>query len=264
MRSGTTALARLLGAHPEIFMAPQKEVHFFDGKFEKGLDYYHRQFSGARDERVSGEATPTYMYDAAAVSRMAATVPHARLIAILRNPVDRAYSHYWHNRALGKEKLPFPDAVAAEPDRLRCADRFGRMAYSYVDRGHYAEQLKRVCEHYPRESLLVLLFDDLRDSPVETYRSLFRFLGVNEKFTPPNVGERINRYVTFRSHLIRRAGRRTLPLPLQRQVARLNARTVADYEPMEASVRAHLLDRFAGANSELAKWLDRDLTAWSI
>ena len=90
MRSGTTSLARYLASHPDVLFAPQKEVHFFDRNFHRGVAWYASQFAGDPTLRLAGEATPSYMYDELAVERMSHTVPHAKLIAVLRDPTERA------------------------------------------------------------------------------------------------------------------------------------------------------------------------------
>lgn len=260
MRSGTTSLARYLGAHPDVFVAQDKELHFFDLNRDRGLDWYRAQFTGAEGERMVGEATQTYMYDGEAVDRMASDLPDAKLIAILRDPVKRAYSHYWQNHARGTEPLSFPDAIAAEPERLASSDKQSRFFFSYVDRGLYVRQLRRICEHYPRASLHVLLFEDLRDAPAEAYRSACAFLGVDDDFLPPNIGVPINRYVSFRSVKLRALGKK-LPRALRRAVGRLNTQE-ASYPPMDPGVRAELRQRFAADNAALETWLDRDLSEW--
>ena len=261
MRSGTTSLARYLGLHPSVYVAPKKELHFFDRDFDLGLDHYRQQFSRAGEDQSAGEATQTYLYDVTALDRIAATLPDVRLIAILRNPVDRAYSHYWQKRAYGNEPLSFAAAVSAEAERLRSAGMDDRFRYSYLDRGRYVEQLQRVVERFPRTALHVLLFEDLRDAPHDTYRDVCRFLQVNADVTPANIGERLNPFVTFRSRTLRRATRR-FPPRLRSAVGRINARKV-EYEPLDPVLRAELVDYFAAPNAALAAWLDRDLRAWT-
>jgi hypothetical protein len=164
-KSGTTSLYAYLRAHPDVFLAPGKEIHYFDSHLDEGLDWYKAKFAGATTERTIGEATPNYMYFGEGLNRMAEVIPEARLVAILRNPVDRAYSHYWHERVRGREKLEFADAIAAEPARLATGDPQAIQCHSYVDRGRYLPQLQRVCELYPREAILVILFDDLCAAP---------------------------------------------------------------------------------------------------
>lgn len=260
MRSGTSSLRHYLSVHPEIFMASVKEVHFFDRHFDLGVEWYRSHFADARSSSAVGEATQTYMYDERALPRMADVLPGAKLIAILRNPVDRAYSHYWLNRALQRESLSFAEAVAAERDRLADGDERARFRHSYIDRGRYERQLTTVCERYSREALLVVLFEELRDSPVTTYRTICRFLGVDEGFAPDDLGQRINMYTTFRSVKLRDATR-GLPRPARNLVAHLNTKG-SSYPPMEAGVRSLLLDTFRADNDALAEWLKRDLSIW--
>src|SRR5262249_22447178 len=105
-RCGTSALSAGLRSHPEVFIPSHKEIHFFDRHFDRGESWYRAHFERAGDARVVGEATPGYLYRADATERLTALLPNARLLAIIRNPVDRAYSNYSKNRALYREDLP--------------------------------------------------------------------------------------------------------------------------------------------------------------
>jgi hypothetical protein len=261
MRSGTTSLARYLGAHPEVFMAPVKEIHYFDRNFNQGINWYERHFLKATDEGAVGEASQTYMYDEDAVGRIATVLPKARLIAVLRNPVDRAYSHYWLNRALGREPLSFREAVDVEADRLAAGDRSARFAYSYLDRGRYLRQLVHLYDHFPDEAVCTVLFEDLRDRPGETYSWVCRFLGADTSFVPPHLGTPLNRFTTFRSVAIRERTKRLRP-GVRRLIGHLNART-RQYPPLEQDLRASLLREFENDNAALASRLGRDLSIWS-
>jgi len=258
-KSATTSMVHDLGRHPEVFTLPQ-EVHFFDRHYERGLDWYRQRFFGGERARAVGESSPSYMYLEDAVERIARDLPAVRLIAILRNPVDRAYSHYWHNRTRGHEHLGFAEAVAAEDERLRRGDQATRLRYSYLDRGRYLAQLRRVCRHVPRASLRVVLFDDLRHDRVETIRSLVSFVGADETLIQEVSRKVKNRFMTFRSAGLRDPIRR-LPGPLRKVAARLNIR-YTDYPPIPPALRRELLDRFHEENGELAAWLARDLSAW--
>lgn len=139
MRSGTTALTHWLKQHPDVYMPPVKEIHYFDQHYDQGAGWYRRQFAGAGAARVCGESTPAYLYLAEARRRMVHDLPDARFVVSLRNPADRAWSHHLHNRERGKEPLDFAAAVEAEPDRLRSPE--GRRQFSYLDRGRYATQV---------------------------------------------------------------------------------------------------------------------------
>lgn len=259
-RCGTTSLARHLANHPEVFVAAQKEVHFFDRQFSNGLDWYRGQFAAGASAKVVGEATPEYMYDPEALERLAETVPQARLIVSLRNPVDRAYSEYWFVRGRGYESLALDDALAAEPIRLTSSDPIERMRHAYVDRGRYLTQLQRVCRFFPREQLLVLIFEEWMKEPADSLRTIQRFIGVNEDFVPSNLGRRFGRARTFRSQRLRKLAR-ALPYPLGAAVSRLNARPDA-YPPMDHRVRRSLQKQFEVDNRALAEWLGRDLSVW--
>jgi hypothetical protein len=259
-KSGTTSLIHHLAGHPDV-LAVTEEVHFFDRHYSRGIDWYRDRFEGAENARAVGESTPDYMYVRDVPRRMAEYVPGARLIAILRDPVARAYSHYWHARTRGWERNSLAEALAAEGPRMAEArDERARGRFAYVDRGRYLRQLQHVCEHFPREALHVLLFEDLRDRPTEAVRSVYRFVGVDDSVAPPDIGRVRNRFVTFRSMRLRKPIR-SLPRPLRRVAARLNIRYVR-YPPMPTEARERLRAEFAEGNRELASWLGRDLSAW--
>jgi hypothetical protein len=255
MRSGSTSLYKYLQAHPAIFM-PRKEIHFFDRRWDNGLDWYRSRFDGYAGQPAVGEATPTYLSDPAAIDRMAETIPDARLVAILRDPAERAYSHYWMERIRDREPRTFDEAVADELGRTR-DDRT-----DYLARGRYLPQLEAVVRRFPRDHLEVVLFDDLRDRPEATYRDVCRFLGVDDGFVPDVIGERVNRFVAFRSMKVR-GWRRRLPktLKIGRIVGKLNA-VEGRYPPMPPEVGAELRRHFASDNAALADWLGRDLSHW--
>ena len=194
MRSGSTALYRYLTAHPRILPPLRKEVHFFDFQFDKGLAWYLAHFPGIH-HRLSGnrrtitfEASPYYMVHPLAPARIKAFNPEMKLIAILRNPVDRAFSHYHHEARRGVETLTFEDAIAAEPTRLSGAQQLLEQAphyysyhhhhFSYLDRGRYAHYLEPWLKHFPRKHLLVLRSEDLFESPDPVMNRVFAFLGL--------------------------------------------------------------------------------------
>jgi sulfotransferase family protein len=260
MRSGTTALARYLGAHPDVFVPAEKELHFFDRNFERGVDWYASKFARARGEHAIGEATQTYMYDPGSVRRLSQVVPDARLIAILRDPVDRAYSHYWLNRARGLEPLSFADAIAIEPERLASGDRRQRYVYSYLDRGRYLGQLQLICEYFPRSSLQVLMFDDLCRDPARTFEEVCGHLNVDIDYRPDELGRRINAHVTFKSPRLRRFAK-GLPRPVARAIGRVNVRK-GGYEPMEPGLRASINALFQQDVRALSDWLGSELPEW--
>ncbi|MEW6241699.1 MAG: sulfotransferase [Chloroflexota bacterium] len=192
MKGGTTSLFNYLSRHPQVSPPFRKEIKFFDIHYPQGLNWYRAHFPLRRKMRagtVTGEATPYYIFHPLAAQRVAQTLPQVKLIALLRNPVDRAYSHYNHMVRVGREPLSFEEALEKEDERLAgeveriTADplysTFKHLHYSYKARGRYAEQLKRWFEHFSRDAMLVLSSEELYTSPQAAYRKVIEFLGLS-------------------------------------------------------------------------------------
>jgi len=180
-RCGTTSLHGYLARHPQVRVATGKELQFFSLHYGRGERWYRGHFPPAATGRMSFEASPLYLFHPLAAARAAKTLPEGRFIALLRDPVERAWSHYLHTRSYGQEPLDFAAAVAAEESRLGTPE--GLRRYSYVSRGHYAEQLERWFAHVPRERLHVVRSEDLYADPAAAYAGILDFLGL-EPFTP--------------------------------------------------------------------------------
>jgi hypothetical protein len=189
-KAGTTALYAYLRWHPQVTGPSFKEVSFFDRHYAHGERWYRAHLPIKRGGIV-GEASPSYLFHPLAAERVAHMVPRARLIALLRNPVDRAFSHYQHEVALGREELSFEDALAQEDERME--GELERMLrdptyfsypwwnYTYAARGRYAEQLERWLASFPRDQLLVLFTEELAADTAGTYRRVLDFLGVDDR-----------------------------------------------------------------------------------
>lgn len=192
MRAGTTSLFSFLARHPQVAASFCKEVHYFDLRFHHGPAWYRCQFR--RPRRPAGgraigiESSPYYMFDPRVPGRMAALVPDVKLVFLLRDPVERAFSHYRKNCRDGREPLSFADALAAEDERL--AGEEERMLhdpaylsglhqyYSYAARGRYAEQLIRWRQHFSAAQMLVVDSTRLFASPAEVLAELLAFAGL--------------------------------------------------------------------------------------
>jgi hypothetical protein len=181
-KGGTTALFDHLGEAPEISLSREKEVHFFDDDARDWAqpDYadYHAAFA-AFDGRPRGEATPIYLYWPNSLERIAAYNPAMKLIVMLRDPVQRAWSHWKMEYARGVETQPFAWCVREGRQRLFDADPWGfHRELSYVERGFYGEQMVRLLELFPKEQVLVLRSDDLRAEPAASLVRVRGFLGL--------------------------------------------------------------------------------------
>lgn len=206
-KAGTTALYHYLAQHPRIYLSPLKETNFFALEGEPPrfcgpgdhdyvnclsittLEGYAAQFAGVRDETAIGEASPLYLYSPKAVGRIRHYVPDARLIAFVRNPVDRAFSAFLH--LVRDEREPcreFREALAAEEERIRAG---WEHIWHYKRMGLYHEQLRRYYDVFPADRIKVFLYKDLRLEPRRTLREIFGFLQVDPVFVP-DTSERYN------------------------------------------------------------------------
>jgi hypothetical protein len=180
-RCGTTSLHSYLAVHPQVRAATGKELQYFSLHYGRGERWYRGHFPPSSPGMVSFEASPLYLFHPLAAERAAATLPSARYVALLRDPVERAWSHYLHTRSYGQEPLDFAAALAAEESRLATPDGWRR--YSYAARGRYAEQLSRWLAYVPRERLHVIRSEDLYADPAAVYGGVLEFLGL-DPFTP--------------------------------------------------------------------------------
>lgn len=186
-KSGTTAFYGLLRQHPQIVNKPG-EVHFFDFNFHKGEKWYKAQFpKWEHSDAIRGDKSPYYLFHPLVPQRAYSLLPHAKLIILLRNPIDRAYSHYWMNFRAKRETLSFEDAIHAEPERLAGSVKEiirtgitqtspNHLNFSYLSRGIYVDQLKNWMNYYNQDQILVISFDDFLQNPEEQIKKTLKFL----------------------------------------------------------------------------------------
>ena len=194
MKSGTTSLWNYLGQHPDIFMCPVKEPRYFAVKgfapdkkeivknhplwrntVINKIDYL-KLFEGVKNEKVVGEASPLYMVYPFVSKNILEEAPNAKILVCLRHPVDRAFSHFNHNRSYGVEK------------RESFVDAFYKDALchyaGYYRLGLYAQQLRSYFDSFPRERIKICIYEQLVEFPVETIQSIFKFAKVDQDFEP--------------------------------------------------------------------------------
>jgi hypothetical protein len=243
-KAGTTTLHAWMAEHPLVVPSTTKEVHYFDYSYYRGVDWYRSHFPTAAERDVfarehgrpflTGESSPTYLSHRWAPERIKRGLPDVRLLAVLRNPVDRAYSQFQMSVRESYEDLSFQDAIAGEEDRLRPEVHRSRRdrhyashplaKHSYLYRSHYDDQFARWLELFPRERFHVIRAEDLDATPEQAMASVFEFLGL----PPHTLGDL--------PHL-----------------------HTARYEPMPAATRAWLVDYFRPRNERLSELLGFDL-----
>ena len=220
-KAGTTALYAYLRWHPAIDGPFWKEVSFFDRHWTRGEAWYRGQFPLRTSGKLVGEASPSYVFHPLAPERVLSLVPGVKLVVLLREPGDRAYSQYQHAVALGRETLSFEDALAAEDERVRGeverlradpkAFSFAWWNQTYASRGLYADQLERWLARFPREQLLAITTEEFGARPGGTYASVLAFLGA-----PPTRARCVPARVRPRLSADARGDARRVDLPLRR------------------------------------------------
>lgn len=225
-RGGTTSLYEYLIQHPYVAPAFKKEIHFFDNNFRKGVFWYRAHFpfllckysfnQRRKIDLVTGEATPYYFSHPHAPYRIFKVVPRVKIIILLRNPVDRAYSQYHHERKIGVETLSFEEAIEKEKQRLQGeAEKmledenyysFNHQHYSYLSRGIYVDQIKVWMNLFSREQILILKSEDLYNDPPTIYNKVIKFLNLSpwelKEYRKYNVGHYQQMDVAVRKRLI--------------------------------------------------------------
>jgi hypothetical protein len=301
-KSGTTSLYRYLDLHPQVFMSPIKEPNFFStdidpGRFrrdyqqherEKRLDvaayvqgdmqerhwgayvrdreHYLALFRNAAPGMVRGEISNSYLYSSTAAEEIAASAPEARLFMILRNPVDRAFSHYLANVRDGRAILPFRQEIEAD---MQSAERSWGGCHLYLDLGLYAQQVQRFTTRFDSSRLRIYLYDDLKADAPGLVRDLYRFAGVEEGYSPPSsLRENAARAPRF-PRLVYAASRLGIKKPLFRLVPQRYRQKVkggffraAAPEAMSTDDRMFLLDHFREDVLRLQDVISRDLSGW--
>lgn len=184
-KSGTTTLYQILGTHPDVFVPKRKELQYFTMHYQRSMEWYASCFQGALPHHRVGEITPYYLYHTPTAERIAERLPHVRLIVMLRDPVSRCISHYFHSVRLGVETLSIEDAFSAEPLRLAGSrgstaksveGSFSHLHHSYLDRSRYEVQLKRWMAIFPKSQILLIRSEDMFDAPVNTWNQIQSFL----------------------------------------------------------------------------------------
>lgn len=286
-KAGTTALYEALKEHPQVYMSPVKEPNFFalEGdplKYAAGtttpgyleqcitdLVTYQHQFQHVKDEIAIGEASPMYLYHPEAAERIQRYIPNVKLIVILRNPVERAYSNFLHHIRDGLEPFSdFKQALQAEDERMQENWWWG---FYYVDASLYCQQLQRYRHIFHSDQIKVVLYEDLKQNPTQLTTSLFEFLGVDTYFTS-DTSQRYNATGVPKSQFwwkflsqpnpIKEPFKRLVPVKLRKRlVGTLKHQMLAKPE-LSSEVRRYLIQAFHDDILQLQELLQRDLSSW--
>jgi hypothetical protein len=286
-RSGTTSLYYYLKQHPQISMSSIKETNYFaydpgtqhrflhSEKMDfpvKDLKTYQKLFSIHPSTVAIGEASPIYLWHPSAPGNINELIPDAKLIAILRNPVDRACSAYMHYVSIGMEKRTFAAAMAEEAQhKINGQWPLGTMIY--VGLGFYFQQLTRYLNYFDREQILIFLYDDFQADPVQVMQKIFSFIGARASFVPDmrgrynSSGMPKNKFIHFilQPRQFTKKLRRHLPKKIHDPVFNLLMRKKNDNlikTSVDGEICMRLIDIYHGDVVALGNLLNRDLSRW--
>ncbi len=286
-KAGTTSLHSFLAQHPQIYLSPVKEPNFFALEGEK-LDFpegtispgylaqcktdlkaYQEQFQAATNQKATGEASPLYLYASQAPQRIKSYLPDVKLIAILRNPVERAYSNFLHHIREGFETYTdFGEALKAEEERIQEKWWWG---FYYLQGGFYYQQLQRYFQIFDPQQIRIYLYEDLKTQPVELLQDIFQFLGVDSKFIPDtsaqyNVGgvpknQTWYRFLTTKNPL-KEPFKLLFPASLRKSlVLKLKNKALAKPQ-LSSGIQAQLREAYREDIFKLQDLIGRDLSSW--
>lgn len=255
-RAGTTWIAKNIGEHPDIYMPKDKEMHFFDRHYDKGIEHYETFFPDTTTCTAVGEATPEYLYMPDMPARIKQHLPDVKLIASLRNPTDRVYSRFWHAKARFAENkdVSFEEKIAAKP--------------VFLEEGFYYDHLMRYLELYPRENLLVLLFEEIKTDPLGFLKKVYEFLEVDTDFKPPVADQKVNSAAIkgslAKSRMLGYVYKGLMSMNIAapaKFIERINEGTIPEMNP---ETRKHLVNEvYREKNLQLAELIGQDLSAWN-
>ena len=278
-KAGTTSLHAYLSSHPQVFMSALKEPHYFaDFDVSPELDNflpvirrrsdYQELFKNSDGYIAVGEASPSYLCDPRAAERIKSAIPTAKIIVSLRNPVERAYSHYLMDFNRGSETLPFEKAL--EFDLARRERGWGKSA-QYTELGLYANQVKSFLNEFGRDQVLVVLFEDFVRDTKETMQEIARFLGIDPFAYPESAFAQVHYPFEVSRGRIARAILRMRPIRvwaknwIPRRVRTIVRNrllfAVGPKTQLSRDTRRLLADRFEKDLQLLEQLLERDLSA---
>lgn len=238
-RSGTTSLYHYLKSHPQVYLPAKKhpEPHFFlkNEEYKKGIDYYsNKYFKNVNHNKKAGEISTSYIYQPYVAKRIKKHLTNVKIIAMLRNPIERSFSNYVFTYNNGLDSLSFEEAILQEKERIaNPGTQFHAevQPYAYMDRGRYYKQLTEYLKLFSPDQIHIILFEDFIQKTLEELKKVFNFLGVDSTFTPPGIGK-----IYFNNNY--------------------------DNFTFKKETRMYIYNELKDDIKQLSQWLNKDLSKW--
>lgn len=283
-KAGTSSLYSYLKQHPQIYMSPIKEPRFFalegetldfqgpaqgiNNRSVTQIEDYCRLFQGVTNEIAIGEASTLYLHSQKAIARIKHYIPKVKLIAILRDPAERAFSSYLHLVRDGYETLSFAEGLEAEESRIR--EKWQPLWY-YKQRGFYADWIKRYFAAFERDQIKIYLYDDLVADTSAVVKDIYQFLGVDDDFTPELTKENVSgipksrllQAIFTKNNILKSALKPLLTKQIRQSIIRIIKKQNTSSKPLlTPEIRKKLIETYRQDVFDLQKLLQRDLNNW--
>ncbi len=267
-RCGTTWIAKCLKEHPQICLSSPKEIHFFDtDKYKFGLDWYQKHFD-CKKNQIKGEFDAGYLITENAAQQIKNTFPNVKLIACLRNPIDRAFSNYLSVFGFDQSIGSFEETIKRNPENL--------------ERGLYAKYLKKYLALFAQENILILIYEDIQKNPLKFIQKIYQFLEVDNDFIPnainrkenPSQGYRCPGFKRKTGQMIKKMENTQQGLKLKKllkklgfkkllnSINKLNRKELKQKPELNPKTRNYLQEYYREDIKELEKLIQRDLSFW--
>lgn len=285
-KCGTTALAKLLNDHNEVQFSKEKEPHFFDYAYQEGINFYLKKyFSDSKEESIKGEATPSYLMIPYVPSRIYQEFGKVKIIVLLRDPVERAFSSWWMLYSRGMEHLNFRDAIKEDYeksaiwkdpdlekywiDHINCLNKGQPLPLrTYLESGYYHKHIDRYFRYFGRDNVKIVFSDELQKNYEMTMSDILKFIGVKDFNSMPSFSReneasgsgsiyflRLSQKLGLQR--IRRFFPNSLITFLKKGLSRIGEKPVLD-----SSMRSEVKKYFVDSNKELEQLLGIDLKRW--
>ncbi|SHM59210.1 sulfotransferase family protein [Gracilibacillus kekensis] len=273
-KSGTTSLYEYLKKHPTIYLPENKEPHFFGDKkpseiFVDNKEAYYKLFCHAPENSVIGEASTSYLYSEKAAMDIKKFNPNGKIIILLRNPVDRAYSMYRHQVRDGFETNTFEKGLELEKERIYKGMPYG---YHYFEGGLYYRQIKNYLNVFGPENVKIIIFEEFKETPIKVLKEIFAYLNVKDinidKIRVYNVSNKPISYklqsFLVQYHPVKSILKIVLPSPFRKKIKSLilKKNMTSSYDKISDTTRKYLIHRYSDDIKKVEKILKRDLSVW--
>ena len=284
-KGGTTSLINYLAEHPDVFVPFEKEISYFhsDVFYKKGVEYYKKFFKGWKGEKLVGHApVNTLFYAKKAAKRIYDFNREMKLIVIFRNPIDRAYSHYWYcKRNCLEDGLTFEEAIERELELLKQNNELEELqCVYYLSHGLYYDQIKEYLKYFPQDQMLFLLYEDMKKDLKSTLKRVYSFLGIKDYFSEDLLSKKYNvasmprikilQKIIYKDNIIKDLYKSLIPETLrfflkEKLISPLVSKNLQkfQYEPMKPSTRKFLQNFFKEHNEKLHKLIGIDISQWN-